>query len=294
MSLERRFYDLPDGKMSAVHFGLTSNPLKLVFLHATGFNALAYKTLLEPMGIHAVALDMRGHGMSELPADPKGFRNWHALRDDISYFLKHYVDKPVVLAGHSSGAVVSVLTAAQSREKVSGVVAFDPPTMPWPVRIMPYIPGGLTYTKRRFPIAYKAGKRRAVFPDLEFAFNRYKGRGTFKGVSDEALRDYLVGGLKPHPDGVTLACTPKWEQAMFVGQGHNIYKAARNLPDHVRFIYAKKGGVSMKATRRAIGRAVGQEKVEFHEEFAHFFPFHELDYSQTVLSDMIKRVSLSV
>lgn len=293
MSWERRSYDLPDGKMSAVHFGRTGNPLKLIFLHATGFNAFAYKTLLEPMGIHAVALDMRGHGMSELPADPKGLRNWHSLRDDISYFLETYVDKPVVLAGHSSGAVVSVLTAAQSPEKVSGVVAFDPPTMPWLVRAMPYIPGGLTYTAKRFKIASKAGKRRAVFPDLEFAFERYKGRGTFKGVSDEALRDYLEGGLKPHPEGVTLACTPKWEQAMFTGQGHNIYKAARKLPEQVKFIYAKKGGVSTKGTRRAISRAAGTENVEFHEDLAHFFPFHQTEYAQQQLSDMIKRVSLT-
>ena len=279
--------------MSAVHFGRTSNPLKLVFLHATGFNAYAYKTLLEPMGIHAVALDMRGHGMSELPADPKGFRNWHSLRDDISYFLTHYVDKPAVLAGHPSGAVVSVLTAAQSPDKVSGLVAFDPPTMPWPVRTMPYIPGGLAYTARRFPIAYKAGKRRAVFPTFEFAFERYKGRGTFKGVSDEALRDYLTGGLKPHADGVTLACTPEWEQAMFVAQGHNIFKAARSFPKYQRFIYAKIFGVSTRGTRRAIGRIVGRENVECHEDLAHFFPFHETDFAAQALADMIRKVSLA-
>lgn len=279
--------------MSAIHFGRTSNPLKLVFLHATGFNALAYKTLLEPMGVHAVALDMRGHGMSELPADAKGFKNWHLLRDDISYFLEHYVKKPVVLAGHSSGAVVSVLTAAQSPEKVSGVVALDPPTMPWPVRIVPYLPGGLAYTAKRFPIANKAGKRRAVFPDLDAAFERYKGRGTFKGVNGEALRDYLQGGLKPHPDGVTLACTPRWEQAMFVAQGHNIFKAARNLPKHAQFIYAKKGGVSTMRTRKAIGRAVGPENVQFREDFAHFFPLLDIDFTQQQLSQMIKRVSLN-
>jgi pimeloyl-ACP methyl ester carboxylesterase len=293
MSWERRSYDLPDGKISAVHFGRTSNPLKLVFQHATGFNAFAYKTVLEPLGVHAVALDMRGHGMSELPTDPKGFRNWHQLRDDLVYFLQNHVEKPVVLAGHSSGAVISVLAAAHAPEQASGLVAFDPPTMPWPVRMMPYIPGGLAYSARRFSIARKAGKRRAVFPDLEFAFQRYKGRGTFTGVDDEALHDYLEGGLKPHPDGVTLACAPKWEQAMFIAQGHNIFKAARNLPRHVRFIYAKKFGVSTRGTRRKIANAVGEDNVEFHEELAHFFPFHDTAFAQDALAGMIKTVSLS-
>ncbi|NNC37148.1 MAG: alpha/beta hydrolase [Hyphomonadaceae bacterium] len=279
--------------MSAVHFGRTSNPLKLVFLHATGFNAFAYKSLLEPMGIHAVAIDLRGHGMSELPIDPENLRNWHIHRDDITAFLQTYVDRPVVLAGHSSGAVTSILAAEYNREKVSGVVAFDPPTMPWPVRMMPYIPGGKKYTSRRFPIARNAGKRRAVFPDLETAFNRYQGRGTFKGVSDEALRDYLEGGMKPHADGMQLTCDPKWEQAMFVAQGHSIFKAARKAPEHVRVLYAGKDSPSTKGTRKKLARILGEGKVETLPDLRHFFPFHEMDFTRQVLTEMIKIVSLA-
>jgi len=279
--------------MSAVHFGRTSNPLKLVFLHATGFNALAYKTLLEPLGIHAVALDMRGHGMSELPADPKTLKSWYPLRDDVAYFLCHYVDRPIVLAGHSSGGVVAVLSAAIASQKVSGVVSFDPPSMPWLVRIMPYIPGGRAYSAKRIKIASAAGKRRSVFPDMETPFQRYKGRGTFRGVSDEALRDYLEGGLKPHPDGFELACTPKWEQAMFVSQGHNIFKAARQAPKHTRIIFAGKDSPSTRGTRAALSRILGHDKVQAVPEYRHFFPFHEMDTARQMLMDAVKAVSLS-
>ena len=293
MSWERRSYDLPDGQMSAVHFGRTSNPLKLVFLHATGFNAFAYKTLLEPMGVHAVALDMRGHGMSSLPADPRALRNWYPLRDDIAYFLSHYVDKPVVLAGHSSGGVVAVLSAAIAAEKVSGFVSFDPPSMPWLVRVMPYIPGGRTYSAKRIKIAHAAGKRRSIFPDKETPFQRYKGRGTFRGVTDEALRDYLDGGLKPHADGFELACTPKWEQAMFVSQGHNMFKAARHAPNHTKIVFAGKDSPSTRGTRAALARILGRDKVQTVPEYRHFFPFHEIDTARQILTDMIKQVSLS-
>ena len=243
--------------------------------------------------MHAIAIDLRGHGFSELPTVPKGFKNWHLLRDDIVHFFNRYIDRPVVLAGHSSGAVISFLAAAELGEKVSGLVAFDPPSMPWLVRAMPYIPGGLAYTAKRFPIARNAGKRRAVFPDLQFAFDRYKGRGTFKGVSDEALRDYLEGGLKPHPDGVQLACEPVWEQAMFLAQGHNIFKAAKKAPKHVQLIYAGNDGPSTRGRRRAMTRILGAENVHFRKDFAHFFPFHEPEYAVNVLSDMIKTVSLA-
>lgn len=278
--------------MSAVHFSRTSNPLKLVFLHATDFNALAYKTLLELMGIHAVALDMRGHGMSELPTDPAILRNWYIHKRDVSTFLHRYVDEPVILAGHSSGAVTSILSA-ENNPKVSGVVAFDTPTMPLLVRLMPYIPGGTRYTFRRFPIASNAGTRRAVFPDMETAFNRYKGRGTFRGVGDEALHDYLGGGMKPHPEGMQLSCDPKWEQAMFVAQGHSIFKAARNAPQHTRIIYAGKDGPSTKGTRAKMTRILGDGKVETRPDFRHFFPFHAIETTRQMLADMINPVSLS-
>ena len=162
MTFERRTYDLPDGQMSAVHFGRTSNPLKLVFLHATGFNALAYKTLLEPLSIHGVALDLRGHGMSDLPVDPSKLRNWHIFRDDVCAFLDAFVEHPVVLAGHSIGAVTAALVAEKCPKKVSGLVAFDPPTMPFIVRAMPYFPGGRAFPSRRFPIARQAGRRRSA------------------------------------------------------------------------------------------------------------------------------------
>jgi pimeloyl-ACP methyl ester carboxylesterase len=292
MTFERRSYDLPAGKMSAVHFGRTSNPLKLVFLHSTGFNALAYRALLEPLGVHAVALDLRGHGMSELPTEPKKMCNWHIFRDDVSFFVDRYVDQPIVLSGHSSGAVTAFLAAAQRPEKVSGLVAFDPPTMPLIVRLFPYIPGGRRYTARRFPIARSAGRRRSVFPDLEAAFKRYDGRGTFKGLSDEMLWDYLKGGFKPHPDGMELTCHPLWEQAVFLGQGHNIFKAAQKAPENTKLIYAGKNAPSTRGTRKAMARILGAEKVEFRPEFEHFFPLLDLDYSQKTLSDMLAVVSL--
>ena len=63
----RKFYDLRDGRISAVHFGDVSAPIRLVMLNANGFNGYSYKTILEPLGVHCVALDLRGHGMSELP-----------------------------------------------------------------------------------------------------------------------------------------------------------------------------------------------------------------------------------
>lgn len=290
---ERREYDVPGGTMSAVHFGRTSNPLKLIFLHATGFNGYAYKSILEPLGIHAMAIDLRGHGMTELPTDIHALRNWHIFRDDVTAFLDAHVKQAVVLVGHSCGGTVAALTAAARADKVSGLLALDPVTMPLLARIWSYLPGGRAYMKKRFPLARNAGKRRSVFDNQQAAFDRYIGRGTFKGVSDDALSDYLTGGLKPDGQGVRLACEPLWEQAVFTAQGHNIFKAAKAYSGPKQFIYAGKFGPSFPRTRRNIAKIVGDNQMSFHKNYAHFFPLQEPEFTVGIMDAMIKRAALN-
>ena len=70
----RRFrLDLKDGETSGIAFGDPVRPVDVLFLHATGFNAVCYQSILEPLGgqMHAAALDIRGHGRSRLPANPR-------------------------------------------------------------------------------------------------------------------------------------------------------------------------------------------------------------------------------
>ena len=56
--------------MAGIEFGDPIKPYAAVWLHATGFNAMTYQSILAPLGLRArvAALDMRGHGRSTLPA----------------------------------------------------------------------------------------------------------------------------------------------------------------------------------------------------------------------------------
>lgn len=285
----RKFYDLRDGFISAVHFGDISQPVDLVMLNANGFNGYSYKTILEPLGVHCIALDMRGHGMSELPTDIAALKNWHIFRDDVVEFFSRYIDAPVVLAGHSYGAVTGILAMPQIKEKVSGYVGFDPVLVPKPFRVMNRLPGGRAHMKKRLPIARNAGRRKSRFESFDAAFNRYKDRGAFRGFSDEALRDYLTGGLVPDGNGVKLACDPLWEQAIFVAQGHNVFKAVPHLPrnnSHMTFA-GKHGAVSFRAGRNAFAKIIGSENVVFDKNRAHMFPMHDPDYATGRLRDAL-------
>jgi len=165
--------------------------------------------------------------------------------------------------------------------------------VPWLFRQIPKLRGGTRYMKKRLPIANKAGRRKSTFESLEAAFTRYKDRGAFRGFTDEVLRDYLTGGLVPDDDGegVKLACDPLWEQAIFVAQGHNMFKAAPHLPrenSHMTFA-GKHGAVSFKSGRKFMANIIGAENVVFNKDRAHMFPMHDPDYAVGRLSEVLAR-----
>ncbi len=294
--MERRTYPLRDGELSTLHYGDMSEPVRLVLLHANGFNAQSYRSVLEPLGVHSVAFDMRGHGQSrDMPQDVN-IPNWHIFRDDcVEFFERHLpdlTDDPVVLAGHSFGAVSAILAAPFLKDRISGYVGFDPVSVPFLFRLTSNLPGGRAYMKKRVPIARNAGRRKSVFESPEAAFSRWQGRGAFKGMSDEVLRDYIKGGLVEREEGQwELACDPKWEQTIFVAQWHNLFKAARALPDNSKIIYA--GGrppVSTEGTRRAVQKAQPKIKIEFDPKLGHLFPFIQTDLTTQILRDVLSRV----
>jgi len=63
----RRVVAVPGGEIAALEFGPEDRAIDIVFVHANGFNAQTYRTLLSPLaaGMRILAIDQRGHGASE-------------------------------------------------------------------------------------------------------------------------------------------------------------------------------------------------------------------------------------
>jgi pimeloyl-ACP methyl ester carboxylesterase len=120
------------GEMAALEFGPQDRAIDVIFVHANGFNAQTYNALLAPLaaGLRILAIDQRGHGASLLAAKAEGRRSWLDLRDDLIALLEALDGPPVVLAGHSMGGTVSLLTTAAVPGKVRGLVLLDPVIMP--------------------------------------------------------------------------------------------------------------------------------------------------------------------
>lgn len=228
MTFNRRQTETPDGVMTSIDFGDPSQEMAALWLHATGFNAMTYRSLLAPLGErHRVtALDMRGHGRSALPADPKSVKSWHVHRDDVIAFLEAEATRPVVLGGHSMGGCVSLLVAGKRPDLVAGLVLVDPvvlsPRFYFWAHVLPFLP-------RSNSMARRAKKRRAEFDSPEAAIESYRGKGAFKTWREPFLEDYVTDGLlkvaSPDEKGAPkwrLACEPAFEASTF--------KAQRNQP----------------------------------------------------------------
>lgn len=275
------------GEMAALDFGPDDRPFDIVFLHANGFNALTYRSILGPLaaGLRVLAVDQRGHGESRLAAKPEGRRSWKDFRDDLVALLGALDQPPVVLSGHSMGGTVSLLAAAQRPEKVSSLVLLDPVMMPPLVAFYAHAPWTSGVLWRKMPIAQGAMRRRAVFESREAAFKAYKGRGAFKTWPDKVIADYVAGGFLDRPDGkVELACAPEWEASSFAAQGHNPWGALRRVKAPVRILKAEKGS-TCRGSERDLKRRKADLRLETIPGSTHFLPMERADLVRDALLD---------
>jgi pimeloyl-ACP methyl ester carboxylesterase len=277
------------GEMAVLEFGPTDRPVDVVFVHANGFNGQTYRALLAPLsaGLRILAVDQRGHGSSRLAADPEHRRNWLDLRDDLLALLTALDQGPVVLAGHSMGATVSLLTAAARPEAVRGLVMLDPVIMPRIMAFyarMPWTSGAMW---KRLPIAQGALRRRAVFDSRETAFTAYRGRGAFKTWPESMLADYVGGGFRDRDDGtVELACTPAWEASNYCAQAHDPWRAMSRLRCPARILKAEKGSTAHIGDGAGVMRRNPLIRVETVAGASHFLPMERPDLAREAIFDM--------
>jgi pimeloyl-ACP methyl ester carboxylesterase len=271
------------GDMSVLDFGDPKRPVDLVFVHANGFNAMTYRTLLAPLSgtLRIWAPDLRGHGHTTLPTDPANRRGWSDHRDDLVSLLDTLDGPPVVLAGHSMGGTSSLLAAAERSDRVSKLVLMDPviwgrlSVALFQLPLFDRIPGHI-------PLVKGALRRRAVFESREQALAAYSGRGAFRGWPEMMIADYLADGLVETSEGLTLACRPKWEASNYAAQSHDPWKALKRVNRPVRILKAEAGSTCFPSPGMM---GLPQVTVETVHGGTHFFPMLKADVARDALFD---------
>lgn len=271
------------GTACVLDWGPADRPIDLVFLHATGFNALTYRCILEPLAAtyRILAVDQRGHGRSTLPAIPDRRSDWYDFRDDLLALRQALNLEGVVLAGHSMGGTISLLAAAAEPRLARRLALFDPVILPAPV----------VESDQPMLLAMGAERRRAVYDDRAAAFASYRGRGAFIGWPDAMLSDYLADGLRDLPSGeVTLSCAPKWEASTYRAQRHDSRAAFAQSACPIEIYAAENDSACRFNPVAQTSRAASRITFEIVPATGHFLPMERPDLARAVLQAAIERV----
>jgi pimeloyl-ACP methyl ester carboxylesterase len=287
----RKNMPLADGNISYLDWQAEA-PL-LHFTHATGFNAETYRSLLTPLQgrFHVAASDMRGHGFSTLTATPGPLADWMQFGADLAQILDGLDKGPAILAGHSMGAITSLIVAANHPGRVRGLVLVEPVLVPRfsheIARVMRLFGRS---PHRSSNLAVMAAKRRAIFPSFEMAFSAYRGRGAFATWPDETLADYLRGGLISTENGteVRLACEPAWESSVFQHAPPGIARLARRVRCPLTLIYCGEGTAREKEVQ-IVARAHGNARLVKVPGTTHFLPMERPDIVREELERIVKQ-----
>lgn len=248
------------------------------FAHATGFNASTYTSLLLRLSDYSdvYAMDLRGHGNTEASAVPGMGSSWQVYADDITSFTQG-INKPLVLIGHSMGAIASLTAAIESTSNIQSLILIEPVL---PTRFMSFLLGvskilGLSHY---IPIAKSALHRKASFTSKEEAFNNYKNKGAFKTWPDYQLRNYIESGFKSINSSCELSCSPAWESWTFSAASHDSWSKIAKLKIPLTVIYGGKNSTISNASIRTLRKIHKNIKIVKIEAASHFLPmeFEEL------------------
>ena len=251
----------------------------ILFAHANGFNAEAYCRLFEPLAdsFRVLACDLRGHGFSTLPTKAGLATNWTVFRDDLMAAIARISPGRVVLAGHSLGAVASLMAAAQSRESVHALLLVEP------VLIPPLRKGDEAGAS---DLARRAERRRNVFPSFDTALHAYRGRGIFASWPDEVVADYLRGGLVGASDGsLRLACSPEWEAAIFRGAPHDTAPLVADVSCPITIVVGTRSSSSSEQQLGAIRKLRPDVRIMTVDGASHFLP---MERPETVREELLR------
>lgn len=258
-------------------------PVELVFLHATGFNALTYRTLLAPLarGRRVLALDQRGHGATSLGTATQGRTTWLDMRDDLLALLARLELTNIVLAGHSMGGTVALLAAAAEPLRARGLVLLEPvvASRPGHRRAGEMDETGMIAAARR---------RRAEFPSRAAAMEAYRGRGAFRTWPEAMLADYVEGGFVDlSGGGVRLACDPAWEASTYAAQAHDTLGAFGQSRCPIRILKAEHESTCRLGDNEQALAAGGRIAIETIAGATHFLPMERPDLARAALADAL-------
>jgi len=241
--------------------------------HATGFNCSTYGPLAEILkdDFRVLAMDHRGHGRTSAEADPAGLRNWHTFSLDLERFFE-FLGGHVIAAGHSMGAVASLLLAVKRPDLVKALILIDPTILPFSWMWWWYL-AKKTGLARFVPIAFRAGRRRPVWPDKRTISEVYSRKASFQRWKEGFLEGYLEGGIVATDGGmVRLSCAPAWESRIFATCPHEVWRYIPIVSQPVMVIHGEMSDTFLPPAAARFRKSASHSSMLCIKGTGHFVP----------------------
>ena len=214
----------------------------IYFLHGNGFNGLTYLPMLTLLAkdFDLLIIDLPGHGDSDSGGRYAG---WVGTANYAAIVLSHFSPQlkatvQIYGLGHSYGGVITALMAARNPNRFRKIMLLDPVIFSsgmLSVMQVADVFGLLKNTK----LAQQARDRVQSWPNREDALNSFKGRGGFKGWSDDSLQAYVDHALVESQDGVSLKCDSRIEAKIYGSYPKRLWQYLKKMNTQCKIVAAK-------------------------------------------------------
>lgn len=185
----------------------------ILFLHGTGFSPWLWHPIARRLNhqFRIIAPFFCDHR----DAEPEmGGVKWKLLAEDLVQFCHRLNLSNLYIVAHSMGATVATITASLDPSLVQKMILMEPI----------YLPEAIYSTKIRVdqhPLASKSIKRRNAWKNRHEAQEYLLARSLYKSWDAEMLDLFLhYGMVENETGGISLACSPRHEAAVFMGGLH--------------------------------------------------------------------------
>jgi pimeloyl-ACP methyl ester carboxylesterase len=272
------------------YFDLGGDGAPLHFLHANGYPPKCYKPLFEHLQNQYHVFGMKLRPLWE-GQNKDNFQDWHPYSDDLLRFLSDHPsssllsaqdDAPVIGVGHSIGGIVTLRAAMRDPKKFRALILLDP------VFFVPSFLVGWNFIRaiglgeKTHPLIPAAKKRRREFNNLDVLFRSYRSKPVFCYMSDESLKAYIAGIIKPKADGgYELAYTPEWETHIYLTglRDHDLWRGLPKLKIPTLIIRGDETDTFLPNAERLVKKKNPKIQIHSMKKATHILP---LEHPQEV------------
>ena len=115
-----------DGPFGQLHYMECGEGIPVVMIHQSPDSMVQFLPVMQPLasaGIHAIAVDIPGCGMSDVPDHPPDIAEYAGM---VPAIMDHFdLDRAAIL-GHHTGAIIVTEAALQNPERVERIVLNGP------------------------------------------------------------------------------------------------------------------------------------------------------------------------